>query len=195
MGAAVNQSPPNHWVEKDATDRAASGVFLVGGIMKNKADLNMVLVTIFTLLGITGCAIQSRFPRSDPPSLPSKPLPVTAFTVRFVPAGNQTYTPTKATDIKLYRIVLHTASRPEGTTRRDEKPSRPYITVGKLYFGENWYTGKNLDELTEKYVPEVGGDAVLTWEIFQTAAAFIPGAGPPYTYATYEVEVIRYTDR
>jgi hypothetical protein len=163
-------------------------------MMKKKQAFNVVLVTIFTLLGITGCSIQSRFPRSDPPSLPPKPLPVTAFAVRFVPAGNQTYPPTKATDIKLYRIVLHTASRPEGTTRRDEKPSRPYITVGKLYFGENWYTGKNLDELTEKYVPEVGGDAVLTWEIFQTGAANIPGMGSWY-YATYEVEVIRYTDR
>jgi hypothetical protein len=60
--------------------------------------------------------------------------------------------------------------------------------------GENWYTVKNLDELTEKYVSEAGGDAVLTFTIYQTAAATLPGVGNLF-YAAYEAEVIRYTDR
>jgi hypothetical protein len=162
--------------------------------MKRKVTM---VVLCSGLLGMTACTTQSPFPRSDPlregAPLPSKPLPISAFAVRFTPAVSETYPPTKEVETRPYRVVLYLGSTPP-QVRRDTKPSRPYITVGTLSFGENWYTGKNLDELTEKYVSEVGGDAVLTWSIYQTAAMMLPGAGQ-FTYAIYYLEVIRYTDR
>ncbi len=160
--------------------------------MKNQADRNIVFVTVLALLVVTACSTQSRFPRSHPPLPPSMPLPATAFTVRFVAAGNQKYPPTKETERRAYRVVWHIGNGPE-EIRRNEKPTRPYTIIGKLYFGENWYTDKNLDELRSKYVSEVGGDAILTWEVFQTSAAAL-FEGVNLYYATYEAEVIRYTD-
>ena len=162
--------------------------------MKNKADFIIVSVTVVVLLVVTACSTQSRFPRLHPPPLPpSMPLPATAFTVRFVPAENQTYIPTKATESRAYKVVWHIGSGPK-EIRRSEEPTKPYVVIGKLYFGENWYTDKNLEELRNKYVSEVGGDAILTWEVFQTSAAVLFDGGNFY-YATYEAEVIRYTDR
>ena len=161
--------------------------------MKNKAYRNIVFVTVLALLVVTACSAQSRFPRSQPPVPPSKPLPAAAFTVKFVSAGNQTYPPTKETERRAYRVVWHIGSGQE-EFRRNETPTRPYMIIGRLYFGENWYTDKNLEELRNKYVPEVGGDAILTWEVFQTSAAFLFEVGDLY-YATYEAEVIRYIDR
>jgi hypothetical protein len=113
--------------------------------------------------------------------------------VRFTAAGSQTYPPTKEVETRAYRVVLHLGDTPP-QVRRDTKPTRPYITIGTLSFGENWYTGTNLRQLTEKYVSEVGGDAVLNWTIYQTAAMMLPEAGQLY-YAIYHLEVIRYTDR
>jgi len=66
--------------------------------------------------------------------------------------------------------------------------------IGKLHFDKNWYTNKNLAELKEKHVQQVGGDAVLTWTIHQTSAAVLFEVGDLY-YAAYELEVIRYTDK
>jgi len=145
------------------------------------------------LLGLTACAPQSTFSRSDPPPPPSKPLPIGAFAVKFIPAGSQTYSPTDATRIKTYKVVLYLFDDPP-KVRRDEKPTRPYVVIGKLQFGKNWYTSENLTELEEKHVPLVGGDAVLTWSNHQIGAAFIPGVGT-FSYAAHEAEVIRYTDK
>ena len=163
--------------------------------MADRVGLKVAVVIILALLGATACAVvQSPFPRSDPPfPPPAKPLPITAFAVRFTPAGGQTYPPTTASEIELYKIVLNVGSRPP-QVRRDQRPTRPYVTIGKLRFAENWYTDKNVEELRERHVPAVGGNAVLTWTIYQTGAAFLERVGNFY-YATYEAEIIRYTDR
>ena len=156
--------------------------------MIHGVNLKTAVVSILVLIGVTACAAQLPFP---PP--PSQPLPITAFAVKFTPAGGQTHSPTTTSRIERYKIVLNLGSSPP-EVRRDQKPTRPYVTIGKLWFGENWYTDKNLDELLQRHVPAVGGDAVLTVSIYQTRAAFLFDVGNLY-YATYELEVIRYTDR
>ena len=160
--------------------------------MRLRTAVRVASLSILVLLGLTACAPQSTF-SSDPPPPPSKPLPISAFAVKFTPAGSLTYPPTDATGIKTYKVVLYLFDDPP-KVRREEKPTRPYVVIGKLHFGKNWYTSENLTELEEKHVPQVGGDAVLTFGIHQTAAAFLPGVGNLF-YAAYELEVIRYTDK
>lgn len=160
-------------------------------------------ISLVVLALLVGCASvgdpiemlrRERARREGPPPPPTEPLPITAFAVRFTPVGGETYPPTtSAAETRAYKVVLHLGSQPP-QVRREEKPTRPYVTIGTLRFGENWYTGRNLDDLIEKHVPAVGGNAVLTWTIYQTAVAAFPSVGQLY-YATYEAEVIRYTDR
>jgi hypothetical protein len=164
----------------------------VGGAMRHRLGLTVAALSVLALLGVAACTARSPFARSAPPPPPSEPLPMSAFAVRFTPAEGQACSPTEASGIKAYRIVLHLFDRPP-QVQRDERPSRPYVMIGRLQFGENWYTNKNLTELTEKHVPEIGGDAVFTVSIHQSAAAVFAGAG--FYYATYELEVIRYTDK
>jgi len=161
--------------------------------MRFRTAVKVASLGILVLLGLTACAPQSTFSRSDPPPPPSKPLPISAFAVKFTPAGSLTYPPTDATGIKTYKVVLYLFDDPP-KVRRDEKPTRPYVVIGKLQFGKNWYTSENLTELEEKHVPQVGGDAVLTWSNHQRGAAVIPGVGT-FSYAAHEAEVIRYTDK
>ena len=123
--------------------------------MRFKTAVKVASLGIFVFLGLTACAPQ--FSRSDPPPPPSKPLPISAFAVKFTPAGSQTYSPTGATGIKTYKVVLYLFDDPP-KVRRDETPTRPYVMVGKLQFGKNWYTSQNLTEQEEKHVPQVGGD-------------------------------------
>jgi hypothetical protein len=162
--------------------------------MRFRTAVKVASLGILVLLGLTACAPQSTFSRSDPPPPPpSKPLPISAFAVKFTPAGSLTYPPTDATGIKTYKVVLYLFDDPP-KVRRDEKPTRPYVMIGKLHFGKNWYTSQNLAELEKKHVPQVGGDAVLTWSNHQRGAAVIPGVGT-FSYAAHELEVIRYTDK
>jgi hypothetical protein len=163
--------------------------------MRYQLGVPMRALTFVVFFGVTACTTTTRapFPRSDPPPLPSKPLPLSAFAVRFTPAGSQTYPPTKEVESQPYRIFLYLSPN-SPQVRRDTKPTRPYVTVGTLRFSENWYAGENLDKLMEKHVSEVGGDAVLTWTNYTSAVMVLPGAGN-FAYAAYELEVIRYTDR
>jgi hypothetical protein len=160
--------------------------------MRHQLGLTAGALSFVLLLGVTACTMQGPS-RSDPPPPPSKPLPISAFTVRFTAAGSQTHPPAKKTETRPYKIVLHLGNQPP-QVRRDTKPTRPYVTIGTLRFSKNWYTGKNLDDLCEKYAPEVGGNAVLTWTIYQTTAAVLPGVGNLF-HAAYEAEVIWYTDK
>jgi len=160
--------------------------------MRHQLGLTVGALSFVVLFGVTACATQAPFPRSDPP-LPSKPLPLSAFTVRFTPAGSQTYPPTKEAETRAYKVVLY-LSPDSPQVRRDTKPTRPFVMIGTLRYSENWYTGENLDELTKKYVSEAGGDAVLTWTNYTSTVLYLPGVGH-FAYAAYELEVIRYTDR
>jgi len=162
--------------------------------MRDHIGLKVAALSFSVFLGIAACTTQAPFPRRDPPPPPSTPLPISAFAVRFTAAGSQTYSPVKRVEARPYRVVLYLFDKQSPQVRRDTKPTRPYTTVGTLWFSENWYTGKNLDDLTEKYVSEAGGDAVMTLTIYQTAAAMLPGVGNLF-YAAYQAEVIRYTDR
>ena len=161
--------------------------------MRFQLGVTVGALSFAVLFGITACTTQTPFPRSDPPLPLSKPLPLSAFTVRFTPAGSQIYPPTKEAETRAYKVILYIGDG-SPQVRRDTKPTRPYVTIGTLRYSENWYTGDNLDELTNKYVSEAGGDAVLTWTNRTSTVLYLPKVGH-FAYAAYELEVIRYTDR
>jgi|ERR1700690_176947 hypothetical protein len=164
--------------------------------MKESRRLRTTLLALFAVLTIWGCAVGQ--PRSIPPD---RPQPVSSFSVEFIPAGTERYTPTDVKEVwplKTHKIILHYPGLPD-LIRRDEKPARPYVEIGELRFGENWYYEGNIMELVNTHVPRVGGDAVLVYHAYQTAAANMksPDSGKFQNvyYQSIVLEVIRYIDR
>jgi len=129
---------------------------------------------------------------------PSTPLPSSAFSVEFVPAGAEQYPPTDVEEVKRFKNVLYWLGEAD-LIRGDEKPARPYIKIGELRFGEDWYYSSNIAELVNTHVPEIGGDAVLVYHAYQIANAVMTndetGASAQVFYQSIMLEVIRYTDR
>ncbi len=144
-------------------------------------------------LSASGSAVSQS--RSVPPSTP---LPSSAFSVEFVPAGAEQYPPTDVEDVKRFKNVLYWLGEAD-LIRGDEKPARPYIKIGELRFGEDWYYSSNIAELVNTHVPEIGGDAVLVYHAYQIASAVMTndetGASAQVFYQSIMLEVIRYTDR
>ena len=109
--------------------------------MKEYQRLGTTLLALFVVLTIWGCAVGQ--PRSIPPD---RPQPVSSFSVEFVPAGAERYTPTDLKEVRLFKMLLHFPGTPD-LIRRDERPARPYVRIGELRFGENWYYDTNIMEL------------------------------------------------
>lgn len=162
--------------------------------MKSRRFALIVLAPVALLLG-GACASG---PLSGPNSLPPKnPLPASSFSVEFVPAGPEGYPPTDTKDVVRFKNVLHWPGEPD-VVKGTAEPTRPYVRLGELRFGENWYYSSNIKELVDTHVPRVGGNAVLVYHANQTgvAQARLDGGKPEDVYfQSIVLEVIRYTDR
>ena len=148
---------------------------------------------LLVVLSAGGCALSRQ--GSIPPSTP---LPSSAFSVEFIPTGAERYPPTDVEEVKRFKNVLHWTGQPD-SIRGDEKPARPYVQIGQLRFGENWYYSSNISELINTRVPEIGGDAVLVYHAYQTSSAMMKnentGVFEDVYFQSIVLEVIRYTDR
>ena len=133
-----------------------------------------------------------------PPLPPSRPQPLASFRVEFAPATAQRYPPTDVKEVRRFKIILHLPGRPE-RIREAETPSRPYVNVGELRFAENWYSDTTVTDLIKTHVARVGGDAVLIYRIYQTAAATVKnpdtGSMEALVYGRIVCEVIRYSEQ
>lgn len=161
--------------------------------MKESRYHGATILTLFVVLTIGGCAVGRS--RSIPPD---RPQPVSSFSVEFLPTGAERYPPTDVKEVWRFKMILHWPGQPD-LIPRDEKPARPYVKIGELRFGENWYYDSNIMELANTHVPRVGGDAVLVYHAYQTASAMMksPDSGKfkDVYYQSMVLEVIRYTDR
>jgi hypothetical protein len=162
-------------------------------IIKQYRSLGTTLLALFTAITIVGCAVGQL--SSIPPD---RPQPVSSFSVEFVPAGAERYPPTDVKEVRPFENVVHYPGTSD-ETRLFGSPTRPYIKIGELRFGEAWYSSSNIRELSNMHVPRVGGDAVLVQNFYQTAAAMMkdPDSGNFINLyrASIVQEVIRYTDR
>ncbi len=154
------------------------------------------LLLVLAVLPLGGaCAGPSSSAPSQLP--PERPLPASSFEVEFVPAGPEVYPPTDTKDVVRFKNVLSWPGKPD-LVRGDQQPTRPYVRVGELRFGEGWYYSSNIKDLVDTHVPRVGGDAVLVYHAQQTSVAQVRGAGgdPEDVYfQSIVLDVIRYTDR
>jgi len=131
-----------------------------------------------------------------PPPFPSEPQPLSSFAVEFVPEGSERYSPTETRDIVRFRNVLQYPGEPERALSEVGSPTRPYVKIGELKFGLNWYYSSNIRELMNAHVPRVGGDAVLVYHAYPGGAAAMDiKQGAQIFYQSIVLEVIRYTDR
>jgi len=135
---------------------------------------------------------------SAPPP-PREPKPSSSFNVEFLPASAERHPPTSTEDVKRYRNVVRYKGEPD-SIRSDEKPTRPYVRVGELRFGLDWYYSSNIRELINLHVPRVGGDAVLVYYAYPGGAAAQmknaeTGQMIDVFYQSVVLEVIRYTDK
>jgi len=134
--------------------------------------------------------------QSRPPDPPREPQPLSSFKVEFTALGSQTFGPTETKEIVRFRNVLHPPGEPERVLSETGKPTRPYVEIGELKFGLNWYYSSNIQELINTHVPRVGGDAVLVYHAHSGGAtARDTKMGRQAFYQSIVLEVIRYTDR
>jgi len=134
--------------------------------------------------------------QSRPPDPPREPQPPSSFSVEFTALGSERYGPTDAKDIVRFRNVLHHPGEPDSVLSEVGKPTRPYVKIGELKFGLNWYYSSNIRELINTHVPRVGGDAVLVYHAYSGGATGMDlKRGQQVFYQSIVVEVIRYTDR
>jgi hypothetical protein len=151
--------------------------------------LGLFLIGLASLFAI-GCAT-----RQLPPF---KPLPIAAYEMVYTPTDSQVYPPTQSDPYPPFKMTWAYAGTPV-QTNRDEKISRPYVTIGKMVFQSNWYDDENIAKLVRLYVPQKGGDAVSSYHMAQEAVAVMknPDTGDVRTYyrGTIHMEIIRYTDK
>jgi len=121
---------------------------------------------------------------------------LSSFSVEFVPTGSERYPSTETSEIVRFRNVLHYPGEPERVLSEIGKPTRPYVKIGELKFGLDWYYSSNIRELVNTHVPRVGGDAVLVYHAYSGGAtAMNVKLGAQIFYQSIVLEVIRYTDR
>lgn len=155
-----------------------------------------IALSFFLIASLNGCS--GNLSVGSAPPYPHEPPPLSFYSVEFVPADTKRYPATRAKDVKRYRNVVHYSGKSE--IRTDEKPTRPYVRVGELRFGLNWYYSSNIKELIDTHVPRIGGDAVLVYNAYDGGAAALvkddaTGKMKNVFYQSIVVEVIRYTDK
>lgn len=108
------------------------------------------------------------------PTPPLSPLPHQHYKtkIHFESMTDKIYAPTKIENLEAFQIINHFKGHEDEISKK-ESPSQAYDIIGIITFGEEWYFGSMLDGLLKQKVEEVGGDAILTYEMFQTAAARI----------------------
>lgn len=153
------------------------------------------LAVIFLLALVGGISACTWVPVGPPP-YPDEPQPLSSFEVEFVPAGSERYPSTETSEVVRFRNVLQYPGEPESVLSEPGKPTRPYVEIGVLKFGLDWYYSSNIRELINTHVPRVGGDAVLVYHAYPGgAAAMDVERGEQIYYQSIVVEIIRYTDR
>lgn len=162
--------------------------------------LSAVALSFFVIANLYGCS--GNLSVGSAPPYPHEPPPLSFYSVEFVPADTKRYPPTHTKDVKRYRNVSHYSKNSEVLSEvlTDEKTTRPYVRVGELRFGLNWYYSSNIKELIDTHVPRVGGDAVLVYHAYDGGAAALvrdetTGKMKNVFYQSIMVEVIRYTDK
>jgi hypothetical protein len=153
-----------------------------------------LVLSLAVLSLAVGCASATEAPALPLP--PVSPRASSSFSAEFVPAGTERYSPTDTKDVVRFKNLLHWPGKPD-LARGDAQPTRPYVRVGELRFGEGWYHSSNIQELVDTHVPRVGGDAVLVYHAYQRSVAQVQGEGgsPEDVYfQSIVLEVIRYTD-
>lgn len=151
---------------------------------------------ILLVLSLTtvGCA-------TSPPAPPAKPQPLSAFQVEFAPASAERYPATNVTEVNRFKTISHWPGAQDKVSD-EEKPSRPYVVVGKLHFPRAWHyleTGVSWCPaeagLIAASVGAVGGDAVLLCEVTEHARGLSFNPRAILSYREITLQVIRYTDR
>ena len=163
------------------------------------ARLASTRVLLCCYLAFTTMACTMSSPR---PAMPAEPQPLSAFKVEFTPAGPERYPATNATEVERFKTIAHLPGGQDNVSDA-EKPSRPYVLVGKLHFplawhhlesGVSWCPAE--EGLIAANVRAVGGDAILLCEVTEHARSLMfstPAAIVSYREIT--LQVIRYTDR
>ena len=148
-------------------------------------------VVYFCLLTLTSCA-QFAAP-------PLAPLPMDQYEkhITFTSATDKTYTPTKISKIKIFQNINHFKGL-EDEILSSEVPDRPYEVIGVIKLKEDWYYASTLHHLMISKIEELGGDAVLKYETFQSKTAFIERRDTGEVENVYlmkgEATIIKYLD-
>ncbi len=157
---------------------------------------NRYFAAIFLLALVGGINACTTLRAGSPPLFPDEPKPLSSFGVEFVPAGSEQYPPTETREVVRFKNVVQYPGEPERVLSETGKPTRPYVKVGELKFGLNWYYSSNIRELINTHVPRVGGDAVLVYHAYPGGATGINAKRREQVfYQSIVVEAIRYTDR
>jgi hypothetical protein len=132
-------------------------------------------------------------------AVPTVARPVESFDVKFTSLDDTKYPPTSLKNWLPYRTIVHWPGA-EDEIRVNAEIKQPYKVIGKLELAQGWYSAKDVHEIGEKYIPEHGGDAVLSLELFQTKAGYFQDSNTKewvnyYYYKKVEMTVIRFTDK
>src|SRR6266571_3169518 len=131
---------------------------------------NRHLAAVFLLALVGGINACTGMRAGPPPPYPDQPRPLSSFGVEFVPAGSERYPSTETSDVVRFRNVLQYPGESERVLSETGKPTRPYVKIGEVKFGLNWYYSSNIRELINTHVPRVGGDAVLVYHAYPGGA-------------------------
>lgn len=106
--------------------------------------------------------------------IPLQPYPNDYYEnkITFSKATSKEYPKSNIQDVKIYKSINHLLGQSD-IVRSNENPTGRYDIIGTLIFQEDWYYQSTLDHLIKKKVAEVGGDAILEYETYQTQAAAI----------------------
>lgn len=111
---------------------------------------------------------------AHPPIPPFSPFPQQYYKARihFESMTDKVWPPSKIESLEVFQSINHFKGL-EDKIFKNESPSQAYDIIGIITLGEEWYFASMLEELLKQKVEEVGGDAILTYETFQTVAARI----------------------
>jgi hypothetical protein len=119
---------------------------------------------VISIAVLLGCARK--------PMPPLSPLPQEHYKVHFESSSEKVYPPTKIEKLEIFQSIKHFKGLKDIISKK-ETPKQAYDIIGIVTLDEDWYFASMLDGILKQKLEEVGGDAILKYEMFQTSAARI----------------------
>jgi len=116
--------------------------------------------------------------------------------IQFTSNTDTSYPPTKISEVPIFKHIVHFGDKTK--VIKDEAPKRLFVIIGTLEFPQRWYYNSVVDEWMKEKVAEVGGHAILRYDVYEygvlTRPHEVTGQQLDAIHMKLKAEIIRFTD-